>query len=123
MPRSGTSLVEQIITSHSQVFGAGELPILPNIIRENMIIDGKIITSKALDIIENSSQVKRMSKKYLEYLSYFNYNEKFIQIYDKEIRFMINYCNQIGVDAYILPIKKNLPFSYTRINLLIKKYD
>jgi len=78
LPRSGTSLVEQIITSHSQVFGAGELPILPNIIRENMIIDGKIITSKALDIIENSSQVKRMSKEYLEYLNYFNYNEKFV---------------------------------------------
>lgn len=26
MPRSGTSLVEQILASHSQVFGAGELP-------------------------------------------------------------------------------------------------
>ena len=25
MPRSGTSLVEQIISSHSNVFGAGEL--------------------------------------------------------------------------------------------------
>src|SRR5215510_3542561 len=26
MPRSGTSLVEQILASHPQVFGAGELP-------------------------------------------------------------------------------------------------
>ena len=28
MPRSGTSLVEQIISSHSEVFGSGELPFL-----------------------------------------------------------------------------------------------
>lgn len=30
MPRSGTSLVEQILASHSQVFGAGELHLLHN---------------------------------------------------------------------------------------------
>lgn len=29
MPRSGTSLTEQIFTAHSQVFGAGELDLLP----------------------------------------------------------------------------------------------
>ena len=31
MPRSGTSLVEQIISSHSQVFGAGELSTLSSV--------------------------------------------------------------------------------------------
>jgi tetratricopeptide (TPR) repeat protein len=31
MPRSGTTLVEQILASHSQVFGAGELPDLNDI--------------------------------------------------------------------------------------------
>ncbi|MEN8134133.1 MAG: tetratricopeptide repeat protein [Thermodesulfobacteriota bacterium] len=31
MPRSGTSLVEQILASHPDVFGAGELPYLGNI--------------------------------------------------------------------------------------------
>ncbi len=29
MPRSGTSLIEQIISNHSQVYGAGELDLLP----------------------------------------------------------------------------------------------
>ena len=28
MPRSGTSLLEQIISTHSEVYGAGELKIL-----------------------------------------------------------------------------------------------
>jgi tetratricopeptide (TPR) repeat protein len=32
MPRSGTTLVEQIISAHPQVFGAGELPNLPRAI-------------------------------------------------------------------------------------------
>ena len=32
MPRSGTTLVEQIIASHNQVYGAGELTTLPTII-------------------------------------------------------------------------------------------
>ena len=34
MPRSGSSLAEQILASHSQVDGAGELPDLPQIISE-----------------------------------------------------------------------------------------
>ena len=34
LPRSGTSLVEQIISSHTEVFGGGELPILPNIVKK-----------------------------------------------------------------------------------------
>ena len=34
MPRSGTSLVEQILASHSRVYGAGELDRLPALVRE-----------------------------------------------------------------------------------------
>ncbi|MEP7729512.1 sulfotransferase [Marinomonas primoryensis] len=33
MPRSGTTLVEQIIAGHSAIFGAGELGIIPNVIQ------------------------------------------------------------------------------------------
>ena len=32
MPRSGTSLIEQVLSSHSQIYGAGELDFLPKII-------------------------------------------------------------------------------------------
>jgi tetratricopeptide (TPR) repeat protein len=32
MPRSGTTLVEQILASHPQVFGAGELELLPRLV-------------------------------------------------------------------------------------------
>jgi hypothetical protein len=33
MPRSGTTLVEQILSGHSEVFGAGELGVIPRIIQ------------------------------------------------------------------------------------------
>ena len=36
MPRSGTSLVEQILSTHSNVYGCGELNILPNLIETNI---------------------------------------------------------------------------------------
>ena len=34
MPRSGTSLVEQILSSHQEVFGGGELPFLETEVRK-----------------------------------------------------------------------------------------
>lgn len=34
MPRSGSSLIEQILASHPEVFGAGELPILPHLLNQ-----------------------------------------------------------------------------------------
>ena len=34
MPRSGTTLVEQILSSHDKVYGAGELDLITNIINK-----------------------------------------------------------------------------------------
>jgi ubiquinone/menaquinone biosynthesis C-methylase UbiE len=102
------------LTSSNGIILIGEIP---NISMKKRFLKSKIGKKINKKFLHNLNKLKQ------KYTSQFNYNEKFIQIYDKEIRFMINYCNQIGVDAYILPIKKNLPFSYTRINLLIKKYD
>ncbi len=36
MPRSGTSLIEQILASHAQVYGAGELKDLHNVVGESL---------------------------------------------------------------------------------------
>lgn len=44
MPRSGTSLIEQILTAHSKISGAGELKTLSNF--GNLIIEGKLNTSR-----------------------------------------------------------------------------
>ena len=36
MPRSGTSLIEQILDSHNSVYGAGELKLLSDCIEQNV---------------------------------------------------------------------------------------
>ena len=55
MPRSGTTLTEQIVSSHSSVFGAGELTIFPKIVMP-------LIKRKEFE----DKQVLRLRVKYLE---------------------------------------------------------
>ena len=49
LPRSGTSLIEQIISSHSKVHGCGELDFIHKIVRENFytqdVLDNSILNS------------------------------------------------------------------------------
>ena len=78
MPRSGTSLVEQIITSHSAVFGAGELSQLSKIVQENLIENNIISSNKINDLIEDKVFSEGLRKDYYDYLKRFNFNEKFI---------------------------------------------
>jgi tetratricopeptide (TPR) repeat protein len=56
MMRSGTTLVEQILSSHSQVFGAGELSFVNDHVR-------KLITEDNVD----SASIREFSDSYLDY--------------------------------------------------------
>ena len=49
MPRSGTTLTEQIISSHKEVFGAGELPYLSEFFNDNI---------NFLEQINNTTKIK-----------------------------------------------------------------
>lgn len=40
MPRAGTTLIEQILSSHAQVYGAGELSILDEVIQNTCLMSG-----------------------------------------------------------------------------------
>ena len=57
LPRSGTSLVEQIISSHSKVYGGGELKFLNDLILNNFYKNNNLDTfhklMKDTDLIEN----------------------------------------------------------------------
>ena len=46
MPRSGTTLVEQIIASHNEVRGAGELDYLSRSIKENIFENNTLSKSR-----------------------------------------------------------------------------
>ena len=73
MPRSGTSLVEQIISSHHEVYGGGELTIMPNII-ESLLVD--IYLNNNLGLKEKKCISLR--EDYLSQLSSLSFNEKII---------------------------------------------
>ena len=78
MPRSGTSLVEQIISSHSEVFGGGELPILSNIIKTNFMENQEIDPKKTYNTIKDLLKIKSINLEYHNFINHFNFKEKFI---------------------------------------------
>ena len=61
MPRSGTTLVEQILSSHKKVYGAGELNFMNAIVEDNIFNDDQI---KLKDI--NSEDLEKFSEIYLD---------------------------------------------------------
>lgn len=65
LPRSGSTLVEQILASHSSVEGAGELPDLPQVLaEETQRLDGKPIPQWAREATPNDWQ--RIGQRYLD---------------------------------------------------------
>jgi hypothetical protein len=67
MPRSGTTLVEQIISNHNRVYGAGELLKMREIV--SPIIDNHI-NQNEYSLLKND--LIKIQKQYLEYLSTLN---------------------------------------------------
>ena len=76
MPRSGTTLVEQIISSHKKVYGAGELIYLTNIINEEFFEDEKIKKNKIIDSQNNA--ISHLNKKYFDNLDLHKFSENVI---------------------------------------------
>ena len=76
MPRSGTTLIEQILASHPEIFGADEIDIIPDIIRKNfkghdlpLDLDGvvdlnkKNLTKMGADYIKKISEISHENKR------------------------------------------------------------
>ena len=82
MPRSGTTLVEQIISSHKNVYGAGELSFMSDAIENfsGMEMDSKIsLSDKFKNIKElNLEELKNIQLEYADKLKTLNFNEQFI---------------------------------------------
>ena len=78
MPRSGTSLVEQIISSHSNVIGAGELPILSKIVKDNFINNNRLNINQFDEIMNSQNKVQKLKNDYKNFIQYFDVKENFI---------------------------------------------
>ncbi|MDC0518149.1 sulfotransferase [Candidatus Pelagibacter sp.] len=68
MPRSGTSLVEQILSSHKNVYGGGELTFLKN------IIDNKFLKRKTNNI--SNTLLQESHNDYIDKISLINDSKK-----------------------------------------------
>ena len=73
MPRSGTTLVEQIISSHKKVYGAGELTFLSSVIYNNFFNENNLDKQKIAKL-QNSSK-NLINDQYFEKISLFNFDE------------------------------------------------
>jgi hypothetical protein len=91
MPRSGSTLVEQIVASHSEVYAAGELTLLGDIIKSK--IDKFPIDLETL----NKDELKNIGKDYLAEIKKIAPNAK--RIVDK----MPGNYQFIGIISKILP--------------------
>ena len=94
MPRSGTSLVESIISSHSQVFGCGEVGFLNNIIRENFLKNPNLHKENFSKLITKSA------KRYIDSISFLDNTKNIFT--DKNL---LNF-RHIGFIKYIFPNAK-----------------
>ena len=99
MPRSGTTMVEQIIANHKNVYGAGELRDLTQIIKENFLVNDKIKFPEKFNI-KDQNFFSNMGTKYLENLDRYNTNKNYIT--DKA---PLNF-KWIGLIKLILPKSK-----------------
>lgn len=76
MPRSGTTLVEQIVASHNEVYGAGELIYLQQVLKKNFINDSKYQKQAIID--QQSLSKNLIFKEYLDYFALYDFSEKII---------------------------------------------
>ena len=74
MPRSGTSLTEQILSSHNNVFGGGELPFIPSIINKSFLQDKSIKIFNEISDLEK--RISNSQDDYLSQISSINNSEK-----------------------------------------------
>ena len=77
MPRSGTSLIEQIISSHDKVYGAGELTFLTEAIYKEFIVSNKTNSEFKIDNITEQN-LKNIQNFYYNEIKKFKISEKYI---------------------------------------------
>ena len=76
MPRSGTTLVEQILSSHPDVFGGGELPFIENYLLSNRGSIG--LRMPEILINPNQKTIEEFYNYYNESLNQLDYKKKYI---------------------------------------------
>ncbi len=107
LPRSGTTLVHQIIATHSKIHGAGEVVILDQFLKKNILNDNFNDIFKKYQN-NNNSQIKNVSKDYFSKINFIKTVKKIIL--DKNpLNFQwIGFIKILFPKAKIIHCKRNL---------------
>ncbi|WP_072090991.1 tetratricopeptide repeat-containing sulfotransferase family protein [Candidatus Pelagibacter communis] len=76
MPRSGSTLIEQMIASHEEVSGAGELSYLRDVVAKNFLQDFKFNKQKLIE--EASLERNIIAEEYIEILKYHKFKTNIV---------------------------------------------
>jgi len=77
MTRSGTSLLEQILSSHEKVYGAGELNLVPRFIKKNFMKNKTEFNGNSSEDLE-VEKFREMQNNYLENIGNYDFDENII---------------------------------------------
>lgn len=83
MPRSGTSLVEQILDCHPLIHGAGELEEIKNLVKDFPVLVESTLQYPEIEEILTVSDLDSIAKAYLDKLLAKSYDSKILRITDK----------------------------------------
>ena len=107
LPRSGTSLAEQIISSHKLIYGAGEIDFLEKLIQKNFLKNDTLI-SNLFDQEKFSQLGQNIQRDYLRLFENFKTDKKIFT--DKApLNFKwIGFINYIFPNAKIIHCKRDI---------------
>ena len=107
LPRSGTSLAEQIISSHNLVYGAGELNYLENLIKKKFFLNDNLNFTNTIE--ENFSKLSsEINYKYLDLIDNFKTPKKIITDKAPQNFKWIGFINLIFPNSKIIHCHRNI---------------
>ena len=102
LPRSGTTLIESIISSHDKVSGVGEINFLSNFVKSNFCKDNKII----LEDIDDFSGLS-LKKEYFSYLESFNIKNNVITDKSLDTYFNLGFVKHFFPESKLIHCQRN----------------
>ena len=104
MPRSGTTLLEQVLSAHPKIFGAGELKILPGILENIEVGQNRLRLGDREPVFpyEKNASWNDRGQAYVDRLIKLADNQNYQRIVDK----MPGNYNFVGLISAILPNAK-----------------
>ena len=106
LPRSGTTLTHQIISSHSDIFGAGEVPILNDIFVKK-IFDHTFLDNFFSNALKNLDEINNFSEQILALFKQYNQHNIILDKSPLNFRW-IGFIKILFPNAKIIHCKRNL---------------